>query len=120
MNKCFVLLKFLSKGSTVMFIFISTTYIIKFFIRLCSKLFCLLGATYCFTIRVLRFPQPIFISPIAPQSPSSIIWGLYNRPELAAVPSGLSPTPLIIINNNCFTNPDYHLIRMTSPTVDYE
>jgi hypothetical protein len=29
--------------------------------------------------------------------PSSIIWGLYNRPELAAVPSGLSPTPLIII-----------------------
>jgi hypothetical protein len=29
--------------------------------------------------------------------PSSIIWGLYNRPEVAAVPSGLSPTPLIII-----------------------
>jgi hypothetical protein len=27
----------------------------------------------------------------------SIIWGLYNSPELAAVPSGLSPTPLIII-----------------------
>jgi hypothetical protein len=31
---------------------------------------------------------------IAPQSPSSIIWGLYNRPEVAAVHSGLSPTPL--------------------------
>jgi hypothetical protein len=45
----------------------------------------------------LRFPLPIFIPPIAPQSPSSIIWGLYNRPEVAAVPSGLSPTPLIII-----------------------
>jgi hypothetical protein len=47
-------------------------------------------------LRVLRFPLPIFIPPIAPQSPSSIIWGLYNRPEMAAVPSGLSPTPLII------------------------
>jgi hypothetical protein len=44
--------------------------------------------------RVLRFPLPIFIPPIAPQSPSSISWGLYNRPEVAAVPSGLSPTPL--------------------------
>jgi hypothetical protein len=42
---------------------------------------------------VLRFPLPIFIPPIAPQSPSSIIWGLYNRSEVAAVPSGLSPTP---------------------------
>jgi hypothetical protein len=37
-------------------------------------------------LRVLRFPLPIFIPPIAPQSPSSIIWGLYNRPEVAAVP----------------------------------
>jgi hypothetical protein len=45
-------------------------------------------------LRVLRFPLPIFIPPIAPQSPSSIIWGLYNRPEVAAVPTGLSPTPL--------------------------
>jgi hypothetical protein len=42
------------------------------------------------------FPLPIFISPIAPQSPSSIIWGLYSKPEVPAVPSGLSPTPLII------------------------
>jgi hypothetical protein len=41
---------------------------------------------------VLRFPLPIFIPPIAPQSPSSIIWGLYNRPEMAAVSGGLSPT----------------------------
>jgi hypothetical protein len=47
-------------------------------------------------LRVLRFPLPIFIPPIAPQSPLSIIWGLYNRPEVAAVPSGLSPTPLTI------------------------
>jgi hypothetical protein len=47
-------------------------------------------------LRALRFPLPIFIPPIAPQSPSSIILGLYNRPEVAAVPSGLSPTPLII------------------------
>jgi hypothetical protein len=26
-------------------------------------------------LRVLRFPLPIFIPPIAPQSPSAIIWG---------------------------------------------
>jgi hypothetical protein len=51
-------------------------------------------------LRVLRFPLPIFIPPIAPQSPSSIIWGLHNRPEVAAVPGGLSPTPLIIINSH--------------------
>jgi hypothetical protein len=52
---------------------------------------------------VLRFPLPIRIPPLAAHSPSSIIWGLYNRPAVAAVPSGLSPTPLIIIliiNNN--------------------
>jgi hypothetical protein len=47
--------------------------------------------------RVLRFPLPIFIPPIAPQSPSPIIWGWYNRPEVTAVPSGLSLTPLTII-----------------------
>jgi hypothetical protein len=43
------------------------------------------------------FPQPIFIPSIAPQSPSSIIWGWYNRPVVAAVPSGLSLTPQRII-----------------------
>jgi hypothetical protein len=48
-------------------------------------------------LRVLRFPLPIFIPPVSPQSPSSIIWGWYNGPEVAAVPSGLSPTPLTII-----------------------
>jgi hypothetical protein len=42
-------------------------------------------------LRVLRFPLSIFIPPIAPQSPSSIIWGLYNRPEVAAVPRDLVP-----------------------------
>jgi hypothetical protein len=41
--------------------------------------------------------MPIFIPSIAPQSPSSIIWGWYNRPVMPAVPSGLSLTPLIII-----------------------
>jgi hypothetical protein len=40
---------------------------------------------------------PIFMPPIAPQSPSPIIWGWYNRPIVAAVPSGLSLTPLSII-----------------------
>jgi hypothetical protein len=48
-------------------------------------------------LRVLRCLLPIFIPPISPQSPSSIIWGWYNRPAVAAVPSGLSLTPLIII-----------------------
>jgi hypothetical protein len=32
-------------------------------------------------LRVLRFPLPIFIPPISQQSPSSIIWGSYNRPN---------------------------------------
>jgi hypothetical protein len=54
-------------------------------------------------LRVLRFPLPIFIPPIAPQSPSSIIRGWYNRPVVAAVPSGLSLTPLIIIIKNNHT-----------------
>jgi hypothetical protein len=36
-------------------------------------------------LRVLRFPLPIFIPPIPPQSPSPIIWRCYNRPEVAAV-----------------------------------
>jgi hypothetical protein len=40
------------------------------------------GASF---LRVLRFPLPIFIPPIAPQSPSPIIWGWYNSPEVAAV-----------------------------------
>jgi hypothetical protein len=46
---------------------------------------------------VFRFPLPILVPPIAPQSPSSIIWGWYNRPVAAAVPSGLSLTTLRII-----------------------
>jgi hypothetical protein len=51
-------------------------------------------------LRVLRFPLPILTPPIAPQSPSSIIWGWNNRPVVAAVPSGLILTPLRIIKNN--------------------
>jgi hypothetical protein len=35
-------------------------------------------------LRVLRFPLAIFIPPIAPQSPSPVIWGWCNRPEVAA------------------------------------
>jgi hypothetical protein len=41
-------------------------------------------------LRVLLFPMPIFIPPIASQSPSSIIRGWFNRP----VSGRLSPTPL--------------------------
>jgi hypothetical protein len=51
-------------------------------------------------LRVLWFLLPIFIPPVAPQSPSSIIWGSYNKPEVAAVPIQLSPTPLIIQFNS--------------------
>jgi hypothetical protein len=40
------------------------------------------------------FLLPIFIPPVAPQSPSSIIWGWYNRPVVAAVPNGLNLTSL--------------------------
>jgi hypothetical protein len=71
----------------------------------------------------LRFLLPIFILPIAPQSPSPIIWVWYNRPEVTTVqgldcmrgrPSrplhrdlqwsvalykGLNPTPLAIKKN---------------------
>jgi hypothetical protein len=59
-------------------------------------------------LRVLWFPLPVFIPPIAPQSFSSIIWGLYSRPEVAAVPSGVSPTPPkkeigMAENQNCLT-----------------
>jgi hypothetical protein len=57
-------------------------------------------------LRVLRSPPPIFIPPIAPQSPSSIIWGWYKWPVVAAVPSGPSLTPLRIIKplNNTLCN----------------
>jgi hypothetical protein len=52
-------------------------------------------------LRVLRFPLSIFIPPISPQLPSSIIWGWYDRPVVAAVPSGLSLTPpRIIVKKN--------------------
>jgi hypothetical protein len=54
------------------------------------------GTRACF-FRVLRLSLPYFIPPLAPQSPSSIIWGWYGRPIVAAVPCGLSLTPLRII-----------------------
>jgi hypothetical protein len=62
------------------------------------------SGTWAGFLRVLRFPLPIFIPPVAPQSLSSIIRGWYNRPVVAAVPSGLSLSPLriIIIKNNRF------------------
>jgi hypothetical protein len=37
-------------------------------------------------LRVLRFPLPIFIPSISPQSPSPIICGWYNSPVVDAVP----------------------------------
>jgi hypothetical protein len=52
--------------------------------------------------------MPIFIPSVTPQSSSSsssssIIWGWYNRPVVAAVPSGLSLTPLRIIKKIIIT-----------------
>jgi hypothetical protein len=35
--------------------------------------------------------------PVAPQSPSSIIGSWYNRPAVAAVPSGLSLIPIVVV-----------------------
>jgi hypothetical protein len=43
------------------------------------------------------FPLQIFISPIAPQSASSIIWIWYNRSTVAALPSGPKNNGLGII-----------------------
>jgi cyanate permease len=48
-------------------------------------------------LQARRFPLPIFIPPVAPQSPSSIIWDWYSSPVVSTVPSGLSFTPLRII-----------------------
>jgi hypothetical protein len=52
-----------------------------------------LGAGF---LRVFRFSLPILIPSISSQSPPPIIWGWYNRPVVAAVPSRLSLTPLRI------------------------
>jgi hypothetical protein len=42
-------------------------------------------------LRVLWFPVPIRIPSIAPVIIIIIIWGWYNRPVVAALPSGLTP-----------------------------
>jgi hypothetical protein len=55
-------------------------------------------------LRILRFPLPIFIPPVAPQSPSSIIWGWYSRLIVGSVPSGLSRTLLRILKNKNIKN----------------
>jgi hypothetical protein len=44
---------------------------------------CVAGAGF---LRVLRFPLPIFIPPVSPQSPSPIIRGWCHRPVVAAAP----------------------------------
>jgi hypothetical protein len=58
---------------------------------------------------------PIFIPPIAPQSPSSMIWGWYNRPIVAAAPSGLSLAPLRINKNRTIKimQPSLHMQHFT-------
>jgi hypothetical protein len=59
-------------------------------------------------LRVLQFPLPIFIPLISPKSPSSIIWGWYNRTIVATVPSELSLTPLRMINKKITPNVTHH------------
>jgi hypothetical protein len=59
-------------------------------------------------LQVLRLPQPIFVPPIARQSPLSITWDWYNRPIVGAVPSGLSLTPLRITHAHMYTHTHTH------------
>jgi hypothetical protein len=68
-------------------------------------------------LSVFQFPLPTFFPPIAPQSPSSITWGWYNKPITATVPNALGLTKIIIIimmmmmtNNN---NNIYPFIAVT-------
>jgi hypothetical protein len=65
-------------------------------------------------LRVLRFPLPNFIPPIGPESPLSIIWVWYNRPVVAAVPSGLSLTLLRIIEEIIIPRFSEHVLVVTS------
>jgi uncharacterized membrane protein len=65
MNKCIIFLYFVNNGSTVifLFIFISTTYIIKFPICMYLNLFCL-RSTLCFTnrdYRLIRMTSAAFL-----------------------------------------------------------
>jgi hypothetical protein len=55
---------------------------------------------YSARISAYNLIHSFYLAFIIAQSPS-IIWGLYNRPEVAVVPSGLSPTPLI--KKRCYT-----------------
>jgi hypothetical protein len=64
-------------------------------------------------LRLLRFPLPI-IPPITSQSISSIIWGWYNRPVVASLPSGLSLNPLRIIIQYNLGNPAVHISDTSS------
>jgi hypothetical protein len=44
------------------------------------------------------FSEGISVSPVIfIRPPSSVFWGWYSRPAVAAVPSGLSLTPLRVI-----------------------
>jgi hypothetical protein len=81
------------------------TYTVPDLKLLFNKWLCHSSGTGASFLHVFQFPLPIFIPPIAPQSPSSFIQGWYNRPVVAAVPSGLShPT-----NNNNNNNLHHHM-----------
>jgi hypothetical protein len=72
-------------------------------------------------LRVLWFPLPIFIPPISPQSPPSIIWGWYNRPVVTTVPSELSLTPLTAIKKtvNILALQRFNTIAKNTPVISY-
>jgi hypothetical protein len=50
------------------------------------------GASF---LRVLRFPLPISIQPLTPQSYSSIIWGWYNTPKSVRITKWTQSHPMI-------------------------
>jgi hypothetical protein len=74
-------------------------------------------------LRVLWFPLPILIPPTAPYSSSPIIWGWYNRPTVADIPSGLSLTShqLIHIQNTWrFISKPYICLHLgTGPIIPF-
>jgi hypothetical protein len=73
-------------------------------------------------LRVLRFPLPIRIPPIAPQSSSSVIWGWYNRPNSGSSTKWTQSHPMriiiiiiiIIINTSTFCKWSYPLGSQTN------
>jgi hypothetical protein len=63
-------------------------------------------------LRVLRFPLPIRIPLIAPQSSSSIIWGWYNRPNSDRSTKWTHPT--MNIKKKCLVSTEHSFLELMS------